>query len=94
MKQLKLRYMPYAQAHVTITNDGIFLTSYATTVCHIDSSGWLVCTGLYSATTRRHISAFLREYAPDITFRMVKMIAGGGKILNIFTAEIQDVKCG
>lgn len=95
MTTRKLKFMPYAQARVSITSDGsIFLISYTTTVIHVDPSGWLVCTGLYSATTRKHISAFLREYFPDITFYMVKAIAGGDEILNVHTTEVQRVKGG
>ena len=95
MTTRKLQHMPYAQAHVNITRDGsVFLISYTTTVIHVDPSGWLTCTGLYSMPTRKHISAFLREYYPDVTFQMVKAIAGGNEILNVFTAEIQSVKCG
>ena len=63
MKIKKLARMPYAQVHVEIDEAGNkHLFSYNTLVVTIDSDGWLTCTGLYSQTTRHHISAFMREY--------------------------------
>ena len=58
-----LELMPYAQAKVRITDSSTaILVSYVTEVASIDSEGWVRVRGLYSATTRRHISAFAREY--------------------------------
>ena len=86
-----LRKMPYAQAKVRdyadIGMDTRILQSYATDVI-IVKNGFLECTGLYSMTIRKHISAFLWEYYPDITFRMIKAIAGTEKKLNILTGKI------
>ena len=87
-----LRKMPYAQAKVRdyaeIGSDLRILQSYATDVI-IVKDGWLECTGLYSMTTRKHISAFLCEYYPHITFNMVKAIAGTGDKLDILTGEVK-----
>ena len=58
----KLSAMPYAQAKVGITYDGSYLVSYSTLVASI-KDGWLMVHGLYSATTRKHIGAYVREYA-------------------------------
>ena len=58
---MKLKLMPYAQASVRRSFNRITLTSYATDVAEI-IGGVLVVYGLYSKTTRRHISAFVREY--------------------------------
>ena len=57
----KLRAMPYAQAHIKHEPNRIVLVSYVTEVAAI-IGGVLVVRGLYSATTRKHISAFVREY--------------------------------
>jgi hypothetical protein len=77
----KLTKMPYAQAHVEITDGGeISLFSYVTRVAVIDEDGYLAVNGLYSMTTRKHISAFLKEYAPMITFPMVKNMIGNYKM--------------
>lgn len=60
-----LKYMPYASAGVCTDKDGtIRLVSYETTVITINPEGWLECTGTYSATTRKHIGAFMKEYTP------------------------------
>ena len=86
-----LRKMPYAQAKVRdygdIGRDTRVLQSYATDVI-IVKNGQMECTGLYSMTTRKHISAFLWEYYPSISFNMVKVIAGTGKMLNVITGEV------
>ena len=83
--------MPYAQAKVRdysdIGRDTRILQSYATDVI-IVKNGLLECTGLYSMTTRKHISAFLCEYYPNVSFQMVKAIAGTKKQLDMLTGEI------
>ena len=77
MKSLK--YMPYAQAKVwdygVGNHEQKVLISYKTDVI-IVTGKCMKCTGLYSMTTRKHISAFLREYYPHISFYDVKEIAG------------------
>ena len=64
----KLTRMPYAQAEIkhvtTADHDFYILRSYNTDVAAVDLvTGWAVCSGTYSATTRRHISAFAAEIA-------------------------------
>lgn len=86
----KLNTMPYAQAH-TETIDGIqYLFSYNTLVATYrkddDDGTWIRCNGLYSATTRRHISAFARQNG--LTFKDFKDIAGEPYELNIDTGEV------
>ena len=87
-----LRKMPYAQAKVRdyaeIGSDMRILRSYATDVIIVEN-GLMECTGLYSMTTRKHISAFLLEYYPQITFNMVKAIAGTGDKLDVLTGEVK-----
>ena len=59
----KLKAMPYAQAHTEQYDNGdIALVSYVTVVATLSNDGWLNVYGLYSNTTRRHISAFMKEY--------------------------------
>ena len=86
----RLRFMPYAQAVVKdygdIDEDLIVLQSYETDVIII-RDGWMHCTGLYSMTTRKHISAFMREYGNGYTFRDVKECYENGWNLNITTGE-------
>lgn len=84
--------MPYAKAKVRdyayIGWDTRILQSYSTDVIIVKDE-WMECTGLYSMTTRRHISAFLLEYYPHISFNMVKSIARTGDKLNVLTGEIK-----
>ena len=58
-----LESMPYASASVLHTNDGTtLLRSYSTIVAAIDSNGYVYCFWNYSATTRKHLSAFAKQY--------------------------------
>lgn len=89
-----LRSMPYAQAKVRnyadIGRDLIVLQSYRTDVIIIDHD-WLECTGLYSMTTRKHISAFMSEYGNGFTFHDVKKTLEGHYRLNIATGETKPI---
>lgn len=91
MKIKKLTIMPYAQAHVEIIdNNSIMLFSYVTRVVEIDEDGWLTVYGLYSATTRRHISAFMREYT-KLDYSIAKQCYNDKKTINIYTGEVRDI---
>lgn len=86
---MKLSTMPYAQANVIRHIDGsITLRSYATDVAHITAGGWLTIFGLYSATTRKHIGAFVKEYA-GLTYQTAKMLYTDGHQYNIRTGEVR-----
>lgn len=90
MQKRKLKYMPYAQAYVNIDCYGaITLVSYTTEVINIDPHGWLTCSGTYSQTTRKHISAFIREYAPNCTYYNAKAAYENNFAFNIYTGEVQ-----
>lgn len=86
MLKTNLKSMPYAQATVIIT-DEIVLRSYQTDVIIVSADGWLVCTGTYSATTRRHIGAFMKEYGYG-DYHLAKMLYKEGMKMNIHTGEI------
>ena len=90
----RLRKMPYANAVVRnygdIDEDLIVLQSYETDVIII-RDGWLECTGLYSSTTRRHISAFMSEYGNGFNYFDVKKAYEKGCALNILTGEIRHI---
>lgn len=86
-----LKRMPYAQATVILHDDGtIILRSYVTDVIVIDSQGWLYCTGLYSATTRKHISAFMREYT-NYDYFLAKRLFTNNEMFNIYTGEVKKL---
>jgi hypothetical protein len=58
-----LEYLPYGQAHIIRHSNGdIDLISYTTRVASILSNGNIQCYGLFSATTRKHISAFAKQF--------------------------------
>ena len=84
----KLSAIPYGQATVNRHDDGtIVLVSYSTPVAFIDPNGWLNINGLYSATTRKHIGAFVKEYA-NIYYQTAKRIYEDGLAYNIHTGEV------
>ena len=87
----KLNKMPHAQAKVLIMDNGnIILRSYYTDVAMIRSDGWLIINGLYSATTRRHIGAFVKEYA-NISYQLAKDLCVKKMAYNIYTGEIVEI---
>ena len=87
-----LVFCPNGSCGILSNHSGIYLISYTTMVCHIDTNGFLSCTGTYSATTRKHISAFLKEYAPMLTYHMVKQAYENGYAIHIETGEIEFCK--
>lgn len=79
MMTKKLKDHAQANAKVRIYDDGtIELISYYTRVITITPDGKIECTGTYSATTRKHIGYFCREYLPRCTYYDIKKIAGLG----------------
>lgn len=85
----KLSAHPYAQAHVEINDNGdVYLWSYNTLVALI-TENWLIINGLYSATTRRHIGAFCKEYA-NCDYHTAKQLYYDNMIMNIETGEVLD----
>lgn len=63
-----------AQCYVKLFDNGdIVLRSYATDVLYFrKETNSLICTGTYSATTRKQITWFLREYFPEIGYHDIK----------------------
>ena len=85
----KLSAMPYAQAHIEISDEGVItLFSYVTRVAEIDTDGFLTVFGLYSMTTRKHIGAFVKEYTPCFDYQSAKACYEGGYKINIETGEV------
>ena len=86
---MKLKNHPYAQCSVRVLLDGsVVFTSYNTDVIYIDKDGWLYVRGLYSATTRKQIGYFLKEYVPDMSFQEAKSLCLNNKVCNIYTGEV------
>lgn len=85
----KLKDMPYAQAHVEITENRVCLFSYVTLVATLED-GWLTITGLYSRTTRKHITAFMREYT-ELDYQTAKYLSESDYKMNVLTGEIVEI---
>ena len=87
---MKLKNHPYAQCSVRVLLDGsIVFTSYKTDVIYVDKDGWLYVSGLYSATTRKQIGYFLKEYVPALSYQDIKSIYCNNRVINIHTAEVK-----
>ena len=87
----KLTAMPYAQAHIEIDDNGnIALFSYVTRVAELTDDGWLTIYGLYSMTTRKHISAFMREYT-NLDYYTAKAAYEGNYRINVETGEVEEL---
>lgn len=78
--------MPYAQAKVIEDGKSAMLISYETPVILINDEGWFIITGLYSATTRKHISAYMRELG--LSYEIAKQMYEEHKKFNIYTGEV------
>ena len=90
----KLTAMPYAQAHIEIDNQGNKnLFSYVTLVATITDDGWLSVFGLHSMTTRKHISAFVKEYTNGVLdYTNAKAAYEDNHRINIYTGEIEGLE--
>lgn len=86
----KLKFMPYAQAQVIISDEGdtIQLKSYETIVATISLGSWLTINGLYSMTTRKHIKAFCKEYCGFDNFSLIKHLATNNVFYDFTTGEV------
>lgn len=79
-----------AQVKKEYYEDGtIALVSYTTTVAVIDPEGWLSVRGLYSRTTIKHISWFMKEIGSS--YYTAKQLYLDSKEMNIHTGEIRDI---
>lgn len=69
-----------ASAYIYENENEISLISYTTRVVTIKKGKkrMVECTGTYSATTRKHIGWFCKEYLPDLCYHDMKRIAGKG----------------
>ena len=78
----------YAQAHKEEMFGNTYLYSYDTKVAEI-RGGWLRIFGLYSMTTRKHISWFMRELG--LTYQLAKKLYEDYMVMNIYTGEVKSV---
>lgn len=82
MKKLNLKNHAYAQCHIRVHDSGdIDFISYQTRVISVvyrNGQRFIECTGTYSATTRKQIGWFCKEYIPDKSYHDMKEIAREG----------------
>lgn len=88
----RLARMPYAKAFVSVEPNRIALVSYSTLVAEI-VGGVLRVYGLYSMTTRRHISAFVAEYA-GISYQTARLLYEHNLCMDIVTGDKWDAETG
>lgn len=79
-----LKHMPYAQAGVNIKKIGdsivYTLVSYETDVIDlIGNKLFMLLNPAYSRSTIKHVSAFLKEYAPSVSYYELKEAYKDGK---------------
>lgn len=102
----RLATMPSAQAgiidHVDIYDGKRFichvpghtLISYDTIAATLTASGTLTISCLCSVSTRKHVSAFLREYCPEISYQDAKAAYNGNYSIDINTGDHIDTDTG
>lgn len=74
-----------AQTYMITDGENFILVSYTTPVITV-SDGWLHVNGLYSATTRKHIGWFMREFG--FTYQLAKQLFEDNMNFNIYTGEV------
>lgn len=69
-----LKYKPYAQAGVKFDGNSVTLISYESPILtlHDDTIEFYNTEPDYSRSTIGHVIAFLKEYAPTISYQQVK----------------------
>lgn len=86
-----IRAHKHAACGVNMDDRGTHLISYATEVCTITPDGWLKVNGLFSATTRKHIGWFLREYAQGTSYDAAKYAYEHNCEYNLNTGEMRTL---
>lgn len=86
MRIMKLSAMPYAQAHIELIEGNVYFFSYNTLAAAI-VDGWLSVFCLCSQTTRKHVGAFVREWA-NTEYSTAKTIYNDKMSFNVETGEI------
>lgn len=82
----KLNSIPYGNCYIEDCGNVVIFVSYSTPVI-IVKDGWMHINGLYSATTRKHIGAFMREMGYG-DYQLAKKLYEMGALYNVETGEI------
>lgn len=88
----KLRYCPYGACKAWQAGNITYLKSYNTLVAfYNEDTNQFYIDGLYSTTTRRHINAFLLEYAGIRSFVPFKKYIGKA-LINNWNYEVEEIQ--
>ena len=88
----KLRHCPYGACEAWRSGSITYLKSYNTLVAfYAEDTCQFYINGLHSMTTRRHINAFLREFANINSFVPYKAYVGKA-LVNCFTDEVEEIE--
>lgn len=102
----RLERMPSAQAgiinHVdTFDADGHYkrvpgktLVSYETVAATLTADGILTIDCLCSVTTRKHVSAFLKQFCPAYSYYDAKAAFNGGYMIDVTTGAHISIETG
>lgn len=79
----------HAAAKINYYENGSFeLVSYSTIVATVDKNGWLHVNGLYSRTTIKHLSWFMKMCGSS--YQTAKQLLTDNMDMNIYTGEVVD----
>lgn len=88
----KIKGHESAQARINVCDNGAKeLISYNTRVLKLSADGWLQVYGLYSVTTRKHISWFMRGQL-GLSYQLARQLYDDNMIYNLNTGEFRVVE--
>lgn len=87
----KLTAHPFSQCHIAVDDNMTIFVSYRTPVVVIDGNGYVHAMNMiyWSATTRRQISWFLREYT-GISYATLRDAAREGLAIHSQYGDVID----
>ena len=81
VKNVRFADHPRAACYMRVFDNGVIqLKSYNTIVAWVDD-GVLYVTGLYSATTRKHLGWFAKQFG--LTYKHIRKVYDNGKPMSI-----------
>lgn len=88
-----LEYCPYGKCTMITHNGVIFLRSYDTIVAFYNPAKHLLyIQDLYSSTTRRHLTAFVKEVTPNCDSFVPFKKYVGNSVVNVVTGQVFNIK--
>ena len=87
---MKLKGHEHANCYVYTDGDTILFVSYRT-IAAVLNGDWLSIHCLCSATTRKQVGWFLREYCPTVTYQTARTIFDDDLKVNVRTGEVESI---